>query len=126
MKVKKEIKMDLLFLESNSFILEDIKIKLEEKLKNKPLIFFNQLEYFSENDIEKNQRKILEKMIKKNKVVLIYIKLRKFKNEKIDSFYEKEMQKIGIKKIVIIDIQNHLDDDYIASKIIEICGGQKI
>jgi len=114
--------MDIIFLESNTFILEDIKEKLELTIKNnKPLIFFNQLGFYAEKGIQENQKKILSKIIKKNKVSLIYI--RQFSNSDtntFDNFFQDKMVKLGLKRLLIIEVSQFLDDDYIVNAICRI------
>lgn len=116
--------MDILFLESNTFVLEDLRIKLEEKLfknfKFKPLIFFNQLDSYAEKGLEKHQKKVLTKLIKSNKVVVIYIRQSVALGESYDEFFLRTLRDMGVKYITIVDILQYLDDDYVIDRILNI------
>lgn len=120
--------MDILFLESNTYILEDLRMKLGDKLEvysgmKKPLIFFNQLDLYAEKGMDENQKQILTRIIKNNKVVIIYIRQQMKDNEEYDKFYIEDVQKMGVKYLTIIDVKNYLDDDYIIKQILKIYKG---
>ena len=114
--------MDILFLESNTFILEDLRIKLMNKLKDKknsPLIFFNQLDVYAEKGIGEHQKKVLIKLIKNNKVVVIYIRQNMVDLDTYDSFYLEVLKDLVV-FITLVDVQRYLDDEYILDMIFKI------
>lgn len=116
--------MDLMFIDSNFFMLDELKMKLESELKNKPVIFYDQLRYYAEKGMTRKQQNALQKLFTENKCIVIYVRAQKC-DEQYDMFFQRTLvNSCGLRKVITIELTENLifHEEQIVEKVKRLYG----